>query len=112
MNRTDLLKKLVNKPVPFTLEGYGECLVKGLNTMDYLFAAAAAATDEADVLNQEKYFAALVVRCMLDTKGKRIFKDEDLDQIAEADISFVLPVALKVQEMSGVLSTEDDVKKA
>ncbi|KAB0285470.1 hypothetical protein F2P58_23450 [Vibrio fortis] len=112
MNRTELLKKLTNKPVKLTVEGFGDYLVKGMNTMDYLFAAAESATEEEGVLNQERYFGALVVRCVLDTKGKRVFTDEDITTLAEADISFVLPLALKVQELSGVLSSEDDVKKA
>ena len=113
MNRKTLLNKLQNKPVALSVEGFGDYMVKGMNTMDYLFAAAESSVEGAEdgVLNQDRYFAALVARCTLDLEGKRVFLDEDVDVLSEADISFVLPLALKIQELSGVLSTEDDVKK-
>ena len=111
MNRTELLKKLINKPEPIEVVGYGTYLVKGMNTLDYLFAGAEA-SDEKGELNQEKYFAALITRCVLDSKGKRLFKDEDLEVLTEGDAGFILPLALKIQELSGVLGTEDDVKKS
>ncbi|AFC58285.1 hypothetical protein [Vibrio cholerae] len=110
MNRNELLKRLMNKPVKFTVDGYGDYFVKGMNTMDYLFAAAQSETDEHGNMNQESYFAALVVRCVLDENKQRLFKDEDMQILKEADISFVLPLALKVQELSN-LSTGEDLKK-
>lgn len=111
MNRKELLKKLMNKPVAITIENYGDYLVKGLNTMDYLFAASNSADEEGNI-TQEKYFASIVVRCTLDTDGKRLFADEDLEVVTEAEAGFVLPLALKIQELSGTLDTEEDVKKA
>ncbi|EOG7618210.1 hypothetical protein ACLINM_000522 [Vibrio parahaemolyticus] len=111
MNRTELLKRLMNKPVVFNVEGFGEFKVKGMNTMDYLFAAASSQLDEEGNMNQEKYFASLVVRCVMDMEGERIFKDEDLDVVAESDISFVLPLALKVQELTGIDKSGKQLKK-
>ncbi|WP_318128349.1 MULTISPECIES: hypothetical protein [unclassified Vibrio] len=110
MNRKELLKLLTNKPVEFEVEGYGKYFVKGMNTMDYLFAAAQSEADENGEMNQEGFFAALVVRCVLDENKKRLFKDEDIEVVKEADISFVLPLALKVQELSNFTSGEE-VKK-
>lgn len=111
MDRKELLKKLTNNPVKFEVEGYGSYFVKGMNTMDYLFSASQSETNESGEVNQESYFAALVVRCVLDENKQRVFKDEDLETIKEADISFVLPLALKIQELSN-LGKEVDVKKS
>lgn len=109
MNRKELLQKLLNKPEEITVEGFGTYRVKGLSTADYLFAASQTVKDEGD--SQDYYFAALVTRCLLDAKNKRVFKDEDIKVLAEGDANFVLPLAMKIQEMSGTISTEDDVKK-
>ncbi|MDP5253375.1 MULTISPECIES: hypothetical protein [unclassified Vibrio] len=110
MDRKALLKKLTNKPVEFEVEGYGRYFVKGMNTMDYLFSASQSELSDDGEVNQEGYFAALVVRCVLDENKQRLFKDEDLETLKEADIAFVLPLALKVQELSN-LGKEVDVKK-
>jgi len=110
MNRKDLLKKLLNVPVPITIEGYGDYKVKGLSTSDYLFAAAN--TGSGETIQQEMYFAAIVARCTLDATNKRVFADEDLKILSEAEAGFILPLALKIQSLSGNLETEEDVKKA
>jgi hypothetical protein len=110
MNRKELLKKLLNVPVAITVEGYGDYKVKGLSTSDYLFAASNAGNE--DEVKQEMYFAAIVARCTLDAKNKRVFADEDLYILSEAEAGFILPLALKIQSLSGNLETEEDVKKA
>lgn len=116
MNRNELLKRLVNKPEEITVEGYGTFKVKGMSTADYLYAAAQSASgvsenaEEAEV-DQDAYFAALVVRCTLDEHGKRIFKDEDITELKAGDAGFMLPLALEIQRLSGSLNTEADVKK-
>lgn len=109
MNRKELLSKLLNKPVPIEIEGYGNYMVKGLSTADYLFAASN--TGDGDIINQEMYFAAIVARCTLDENKKRIFSDTDLEVLAEAEAGFILPLALKIQQLSGNLESEGDVKK-
>jgi hypothetical protein len=110
MNRKELLKKLLNVPVAISVEGYGDYKVKGLSTSDYLFAAANAGSE--DEIQQETYFAALVARCTLDLNNKRLFSDDDLNILSEAEAGFILPLALKIQTLSGNLETEEDVKKA
>lgn len=112
MNRLELLKKLENKPIDFTVEGFGDFKVKGMNTMDYLFAAAHSGVGESGEMKQESYFAALVTRCVMDKAGKRLFTDDDVTALTEADISFVLPLALKIQELSGVDKGTDELKKS
>jgi hypothetical protein len=109
MNRKELLKKLLNVPVAITIEGYGDYKVKGLSTADYLFAASN--TGDGESINQEMYFAALVARCCLDLKNKRVFADEDIQILSEAEAGFILPLAMKIQQLSGNLETEEDVKK-
>jgi len=109
MNRKDLLKKLLNVPVAISVEGYGDYKVKGLSTSDYLFAASNAGTE--DEVKQEMYFAALVLRCTLNAQNKRVFADEDLQLLSEAEAGFILPLAMKIQSLSGNLESEDDVKK-
>ena len=110
MNRTELLAKLNNKPVELDVDGYGTFRVKGMSTGDYLYAASYIG--EGETASQDTYFAALIIRCVQDSEGKRLFKDEDLATVAQAEAGFVLPLALKVQALSGNLTSEDDVKKA
>ena len=111
MNRADLLKKLVNKPQSVTIDGYGDYKVRGLSTSDYLFAASHSTVDGEDKMDQDAYFAALVARCVFDTKGKRLFKDEDVEILKAGDATFILPLALEIQALSGSLNSEADVKK-
>lgn len=111
MNRSELLKRLINKPESITVEGYGTFKVKGMSTSDYLYAAANSASDADGEVDQDAYFAALVVRCTLDEKGKRVFKDEDIENLKTGDAGFMLPLALEIQRLSGSLNSETDVKK-
>lgn len=109
MTRKELLQKLLNKPEEVQVEGYGTYRVKGLSTGDYLFAASQTIKDSGD--KQDHYFAALVARCVLDENNERIFTDEDINVLADGDAGFILPLAMKVQQLSGSLATEEDVKK-
>lgn len=107
--RLELLKKLNNEAVDITVDGFGDFKVKGMSTGDYLYAASYIGGE--NTANQDNYFAALIVRCVMDTDGHRIFNDEDLEVVAQADAGFVLPLALKVQTLSGNLNSEEDAKK-
>jgi hypothetical protein len=109
MNRKELLKKLLNVPVPISVDGYGDYKVKGLSTSDYLFAASHVGNEST--IQEESYFAAIVARCTLNLKNERVFTDEDVKILSEAEAGFILPLALKIQQLSGNLESEEDVKK-
>tara|TARA_Y100001951_G_C11261365_1_gene252726 strand:- start:589 stop:927 length:339 start_codon:yes stop_codon:yes gene_type:complete len=112
MNRAELLKRITNKPVAVSIDGYGDFKVKGMSTSDYLYAAAHGMDEGSETMNQDRYFAALVTRCALDVKGKRIFTDADLADLTSGKAEFILPLALEIQKVSGALNNEEDVKKA
>ena len=80
-----------------------------MSTSDYLFAASHVGTENA--IQEETYFAALVARCTLNLKNERVFADEDVKLLSEAEAGFILPLALKIQQLSGNLESEEDVKK-
>lgn len=55
--------------------------------------------------------SAIVVRCLIDDKGNRLFTDEEAPVIARQNAVVVARLAVKAQELSGATLTQEQQEK-
>lgn len=75
--------------------------VRGMTMREFEINQARSETGEAT--------AALVVRCVLDENGTRIFRDEDVKQVAELGFAEVNRIGDAISEQSGLTDKAQEV---
>ncbi len=103
MNAAKLLKSLQRKVLTVEVEDMGEFNVTGLTVSEFLDVSQHAE-------NQDLFFATAIAHGVLDEKGEKLFKQEDIEVLAgSSNVNFTMTLGSKILELSNMVV--EDVKK-
>jgi hypothetical protein len=110
----DLKTEVVKVP-----EWGGEVRVRGAMAFEMdayeqsLFATKGVGTDKPEVIaNADNSKARLVVKCVVDLEGERLFKDEEAAKLGKKSSSAINRLFQKIQHLSGrTKAARDELEK-
>ena len=107
ITRESLLKKAELKTEVIKLDD-GEIVAKELSAEDYAATLESPLSkDSAGKYDSRRFTSLLVVRCITDKKGNRIFTDEDAEPLRNGSMTFLCKLAAPVNRVNGL---EGDAK--
>lgn len=105
MGAADILQELV--PVP---EWGGEVAVRGMSgaELDQYQAASVEMRGQQRVLRLENLRARLLVTCMVDAAGRRLFTPQDVRALGEKSAAALERVAAVARRLSGLTGDDEE----
>ena len=105
----DLLS-LRNQPPkePFEFPGRGTVVVHGLSNLETSQWRAGCDQDDKGRINDEYADAKLIVRCVHDAEGKRIFTAEHITRIVDLPELILSPLVAKCMKVCGIGKEADE----
>jgi hypothetical protein len=106
LTRESLIKESALKTEVIKFES-GEAVVRELGADEYLDALDSPFAKTDGKYDGPKFTALMVVRCLYDKKGKRLFTDEDGEQLRKGSFALYRKIVAVVNRVNGL---DGDVK--